>query len=103
MDVNERIKLLMEQRGWTEYRLAKASGLSQSTIANLFNRNTTPSVATLEAICRGFGISLSQFFADETLVELSPEQRKFFSEWVSLTQDEKELVQKIVEKFKEKQ
>lgn len=29
MDVNERIRALMEERGWTPYRLAKESGLSE--------------------------------------------------------------------------
>ena len=100
MDINGRIRRLMGERNWTEYRLAKESGLSQSTISNLFKRNTVPSVATLEAICGGFGITLSQFFADGALVELSPEQRRFFDAWVSLTADEKELVERIVAKFK---
>ena len=62
MNTNERILQLLKERNWTEYRLAKESGLSQSTISNLFKRNTTPSIPTLEAICNGFGITLSQFF-----------------------------------------
>lgn len=100
LDVNERIRQLLDKRGWTEYRLAKEAKLSQSTIANLFNRNTTPSVSTLEAICSGFGITLSQFFADGNWVELTDEQVAFFDEWTSLTADEKELIRQIVRKFK---
>jgi hypothetical protein len=34
MDTNERIRLLMAERGWSEYSLGKEAGLSQSTIAN---------------------------------------------------------------------
>ena len=75
MDAKARIKELMEERGWSEYRLAIASGLSQSTVANIFNRNTTPSVATLESICNGFGITLAQFFAEGDMVELTEEQK----------------------------
>ena len=52
MDAKARIRQLMEERQWSEYRLAIASGLSQSTIANIFNRNTTPSISTLESICK---------------------------------------------------
>ena len=73
MNTNERILQLLRERNWTEYRLAKESGLSQSTISNLFKRNTTPSIPTLEAICNGFGITLSQFFSDGNIVELSEE------------------------------
>ena len=71
MDAKARIKELMAERNWSEYRLAIASGLSQSTVANIFNRNTTPSVATLESICAGFGITLAQFFAEGDMVELT--------------------------------
>ena len=74
MNTNERIVALMRERGWTEYRLAKESGLSQSTIANLFQRNTIPSISTLESICTGFGITLAQFFSDGNFVELTDEQ-----------------------------
>lgn len=60
MDVHSRLRQLLKERGWTEYKLSKKCGLSESTLANIFRRNTTPSIATLEAICRGFGITLSQ-------------------------------------------
>ena len=100
LDVNDRIRQLMDKREWTEYRLAKEAKLSQSTIANLFSRNTTPSVSTLEAICSGFGITLSQFFAEGNWVELTDEPVAFFDEWTSLTADEKELIRQIVRKFK---
>ena len=73
MDVLERLRRLLDERGWTEYRLAKNSGLSESTIANIFKRNTIPSLPTLEAICKGLGITLSQFFADGEMVEVTPE------------------------------
>ena len=65
MDVITRIRENMESRGWTEYRLAKEAGLPQTTIANLFRRNTLPSLPTLEAICRAFGMSMSSFFAEQ--------------------------------------
>ena len=61
MDVLERLRKLMDARGWTMYRLAKESGLTESTIANIYRRNAIPSIDTLEKICQGFGITLSQF------------------------------------------
>ena len=100
MDVNKRILQFLKERNWSEYYLAKRSGLSQSTLSNLFTRNTTPSISTLEAICKGFGITLGQFFTEGELVELSKEQREFFDEWVMLTSDEKKLIKQITEKFK---
>ncbi|MBQ3062939.1 MAG: helix-turn-helix transcriptional regulator [Clostridia bacterium] len=90
----------MAERNWSEYRLAIASGLSQSTVANIFNRNTTPSVATLESICAGFGISLAQFFAEGDMVELTTEQKEMFSAWSSLSKDQKEVLNQLIRVMK---
>ena len=90
MDTNERLLRLLNERGWTEYKLAKKCGLSQSTIANIYRRNTVPSIATLEVICKGFGITLSQFFADEQMVELTPDLKRVFDCWVNLTPAQKD-------------
>ena len=100
MDVNVRIRELLNERNWTEYKLAKESGLSQSTISNIFKRNTVPSISTLELICKGFGISLSQFFSEGNMVELSEEQRDFFINWTSLTMREKTIISELVEALK---
>lgn len=54
MNTHFRLRQLMAERNWTAYRLAKESGLSESTLANIFKRNTVPSIATLEAVCSAF-------------------------------------------------
>ena len=89
MDTHERLQQLLRERGWTEYKLSKECGLAQSTIGNIFRRNTVPSIATLETICKGFGITLSQFFTDENLVELSPELKELFDAWICLRPKQK--------------
>ena len=97
---NVRIRQLMDERGWTDYRLAKESKLSQSTIANLFKRNTVPGVTTLEAICSGFGITLAQFFSEGNIVELTDEQKELFDRWVSLTGEQKLLLLELIKQMK---
>ena len=99
MDVNNRIKELADARGWTEYRLAKESDLSSSTIANIFHRNSIPSIPTLEAICKGLGVTLSQFFAETNLVELDAEQQKVFSNWRFLTNNQKFVVSEVIDSY----
>lgn len=103
MDAKERIRALMAERSWSEYRLAIASGLSQSTVANIFNRNTMPSITTLEAICNGFGITLSQFFADGKMVELTNEQKQLFDDWKCLTAEQKNALQVLIDVMKKSQ
>ena len=96
MDTHSRLRQLMAERGWTAYRLAKESGLSESTLANIFKRNTVPSIATLEAVCSAFGISLAQFFAESEMVELTPELKDLFDHWVSLSPEQKQAASQMI-------
>lgn len=99
MDVLDRLRKLLRERGWTEYRLAKECGLSESTIHNIYRRNAQPSTYTLETICKGFGITLSQFFADGEMVEMTPELKELFEGWRPLTPRQKEAVLAVVQAF----
>lgn len=70
------ITRLRLERGWNEYELAKHCGLSQSTISTWYRKNQTPTIQTLDKVCKGLGISLSQFFAEGSdAVSLTPEQK----------------------------
>ncbi len=89
MDTHARLHQLLRERGWTEYKLSKECGLAQSTIGNIFRRNTVPSVATLETICKGFNITMSQFFAESDMVEMTPDMKNLFDCWVCLTPTQK--------------
>ncbi len=65
MEVLEKIDILRKDRGWSINYLAMESELTQSTLNNLYRRNTEPKISTLRSICNAFGISLSEFFKDE--------------------------------------
>ena len=103
MDVLARLRELLDERGWTEYRLAKESQLNESTIANIYRRNNVPTVATLEAICGAFGMTLSDFFAEGDLVELSPELKSLFDRWVRLSPKQKSAVSTMIDTLIEEQ
>lgn len=92
-----KLRYLMKERGWSEYRLSKECGLSQSTLANIFRRNTMPSITTLEAICNGFGITVSQFFAEGDMIELTDDLKQLFHSWVVLTAEQKKAVLLMIE------
>ena len=96
MDVHEKLQHLLDEQGWTRYQLAKRCGLSESTIANIFRRNTMPSIGTLEAICNAFGITLSQFFAEGMMIELTPEIEELVSSWITLTSDQKSAAMQML-------
>ena len=96
MDTHKRLQTLLDERGWSKYRLSKECGLSESTLANIFPRNTEPSIVTLEAICRGFGITLSQFFAEGEMVEITPELQEVFENWMLMTPEQKSTLLQLM-------
>lgn len=100
MDVQARIRELMEARGWTVYMLAKKSGLHDVTVSNIFNRGTTPTIPTLEAICWGFGISMAEFFSEGRLTELSTEQQALLERWATLSPEKKKAVMELLRVMK---
>jgi len=85
MDTPARIQQLLRERGWTAYRLSQRCGLAQSTIGGILRRNSVPSLGTLEAICGGFGITMSQFFSEGDMVQLTPDMKELIDCWVCLT------------------
>lgn len=93
MDAQKRIRQLMDERGWSEYRLSKESNLSQSTIANVFKRNNAPTLPTLEAVCKAFGITLTQFFSDDgDPIELNEEQKELLKIWSTISNEQKKIL-----------
>ncbi|WP_270816247.1 helix-turn-helix domain-containing protein [Hungatella effluvii] len=101
MEAQDRIRQLMDDRGWSEYRLSKESGLAQSTIANIFRRNNSPTLPTLEAVCKAFGITLTQFFSkDSALIELTENQIELLQKWSVLSDEQKKLFLALMDTMK---
>ena len=101
MDTLKKIEKMCFERGWTVYKLALESGLSQSTLANMYLRGTQPSLATLTAICEAFGITLSQFFDDGTTENavLSPQEKLLIQEYRRVSEENRELVLALTKKL----
>lgn len=93
-DITRHIKQILEDKGWSNYRLAKKSGIPKETLNKMLRDNTTPSIRSLIKICKGLGISVSQFMAEiefpkHKLVELN----KICSQ---LSETDKQLVKAYV-------
>ena len=97
MDTKQRIAELAKERGWSNYELAKRSGVQLTTIQNMYHRNYEPTIPTLQALCRALGISLSQFFAEGELVDITEEQRGVLTLWNRLSEEQKRIVCDLME------
>lgn len=96
-EVLVRIQQLLDFKHWTLYKLAKKSGIPYSSLNNIFNRQTCPTVVTLEKICNGFDISISEFFSfSENPLRnelLTPEQQDLLNSYEELSVQDKKLLQ----------
>ena len=100
MDTNKRIKEINDCFGWTIYKLSRESGIPTSTIFNMLRRGTSPSVSTLEKLCRAWCISLSQFFSDEAVSETEEaKQRQFWNKWCLLSQSQRMTINILVDQY----
>ena len=91
-DILKEITRLRLSRNWSEYELAIRPNLSPSTISTWYRKNQTPTIPSLEKICKGLGITLSQFFAEgEDTLSLTQEQREMLDSWSSLNEKQQEI------------
>ncbi len=93
--VLERIEQLKNQRGWSIYKLAEEAGMTQSTLTNMFARDSFPSISSLEQICDAFGITLSEFF-DDGGKELSSEEHLLLANFKKLSKRDKSMIQDLI-------
>lgn len=97
MDIQSKIRHHMDERGWTDYKLSKMSGLSETTVKNIFKRNNAPTFSTLENICNAFGLTLAQFFSEgDDPVILTEEQRNILAKWSTLNEKQKSILLDLI-------
>ena len=89
----------MEERCWTDYRLTKEANLSHPTVTNMFNRNNAPTLPTLGAVCKAFGITLAHFSTEDEESPITEEQQKLFSTWSTLTDEQKWLLLDLMNEY----
>ena len=98
MEINAtllRLKCILEQKHWSVYKLSKESGIPYSSLTNIFYRNTEPTLPTLRKICIGLNISMSDFFADECVPELTDytaEERNLLSLYRTMKSSDRKLL-----------
>ena len=98
MTVLERISQLRAERGWAEYRLSEEAGISQSTISTWYRQNMIPTIPSLEKICEGFNISMSEFFSyDGSPFALTEDQKELIKNWDRLNPLQQKAIIKLMQ------
>ena len=72
--VTKRLLELCGERGLTINKLCTLSGVTQSTVSDIVNRNTSNTgIATIKKLCDGLGITIEEFFNSELFRGLEQE------------------------------
>lgn len=91
-DAIERIKDLCKERNYSYYELAKRSNIAYSTLNSMILKNNSPTLPTLNKLCKGFGISILQFFQLEPKSDaLLPKQSECLNLFSILTPEDQDL------------
>lgn len=63
-----KLETLLNEKGWTKYRLAKESGLAQATVHDILSgKKVNPNANTLAKIADALGVSVNEFFDNEDI------------------------------------
>ncbi len=95
--VFERIEYLRKIKHFSMYRLAKEAEIPYSSLNNIIHRRTCPTVSTLEKLCKGLNISLSEFFDFELYPlkneTLTPIEDELLNKYRTLSKNKQERLE----------
>ena len=91
----ERLKNICKQRNITNYALAKATNLSNSSISNLMNGKTTPYVDTLLRICSALDISITELIGEDE--KFNSEEILIIQNYRGMSQEKRQLLRIYIE------
>ena len=90
MDISKRLSALRKQCGYTQNGLAERAGVSQTHLRRVELGEADITISHLQLICDALGISLKEFFNDESddnevaavFSKLSPKQKKLLLNFI---------------------
>lgn len=99
MDFGTRIKQLREFVGLSQNELARRAGIAQSSLSYLESGSKSPSVETLLRICNALGITLADFFGQESS-DIPADLRQLLREAEDLTPDQRKKLIEFIKSMK---
>lgn len=89
MKIGSKLKSIRLAHGLTGTDLATLSSTSQSTISEIENNRRSPSIDTLDRICKVLGITISELLEEENI---DPTFVKLRDLYTQLSQEEKNVL-----------
>ena len=97
-DVLARLTELRNQRNMSVYKLAKLSGIPQSSIATWYQKGLYPPIDKLEILCDVLDITLADFFnTDPVPTQIPDTEGALIKRYRLLTSEEKAAVDTVID------
>lgn len=97
-DILERINELRARKGWSQYELAKLTGITPNAVYGWSRTGAIPSLSNIERICEAADITIEQFFGYGGTI--SEEEKQLLNDWMTLSDLEKNAIYEMIDVFK---
>jgi len=101
LNIGERLTYWRKKLSFNQSELAKQSGISQSAISYIEVGENQPTVQTIETLCNTMGISLLEFFANDSKpLETPAHIKKLIKAAETLTPEQAKLITQLIKNLK---
>ena len=98
--IGDKLRRLRKASRMTGIELGRKSGVGQSTISQIESSKSSPTIDTLRSILNVMGVSLHEFFDDESNA-LPPDLLRLLQSAKSLTPEQRESITRMIEAMKD--
>ena len=81
----DKIDAMREAKGWNINQLAQQAGITSTALYNWRNRQSSPTLSLLDALCSALGTTLLNFLMDENDIK---EHQELLEVWNGLTREQ---------------
>ena len=92
MDFGARVKSIMNQKNIKQNQLARDIGMSSSGISTALQPNSNPRLDTVIAIAENLGCSVSELLGENSVNDLTYQEKEMIRDFRSLSQPGKEYI-----------
>ena len=100
MNIGNELKTLRKSKGLTAKELALKAGIAQSSVSDIENNKTSPSVETLGKILDALDVSISDFFAVSS-DQLPADLLQLIEAAKTLTTEERQVLTQFLQTMKQ--
>lgn len=98
----DNIKMHMDNRGFSQYKLAKTAGIPHSTMSTLLKGGIkNPSVDMINKIAVALNVPISELIENEITIEQEKHGMSFYGGPEEYTQDEVEVMEAALRAYRE--